>query len=322
MKKIKKMFQSLGTLNSIELAVVDESKESIDKNMIMLDEIKDQIKTMDDLLSIYKENSEISRLNNLAGIKEMKVSPLTYDILKMAQDFEKKTAYNFDISLQPIISLWGIGKKNNYIPSEEEIKQILENRLEEYLVLDDKRQTAYLKNPNQRIELGAIAKGYGADLAIEILRKHQVQNALLNFGGTIYSIGEPQKIGIQNPFKNTGVWLGTVILDNAAAVTSGYYEKFFMKEEHCYHHIFDPHTGRPADNNLAGVTVIGSNAASLDAISTAVYVMGIEAGSKLIQELGMDAIFILKSGDIFHTKSLVNYFQKEHNEMNIMEENI
>ncbi len=304
MKNIKKMFQSLGTVNTIELEVLDESKESIDKNIKMLDEIKNQIKTMDDLLSIYKADSEISRLNNLAGIKEMEVSPLTYDILKRAQNLEKTTTHKFDISLQPLIDLWAIGKKKDFIPSEEEIKQILENRTEDYLVLDDKLQTAYLKNPNQRIELGAIAKGYGADLAIEILRKYEAQNALLNFGGTIYCIGSPKKIGIKNPFKNTGEWVGTVTLDNAAAVTSGYYEKYFMKNGHCYHHIFDPDTGEPTDNNLAGVTVIGRSATSLDAISTAVYVMGIETGSILLQELNMDGIFILKSGEIFHTKRI------------------
>lgn len=322
MKNIKKMFQSLGTVNSIELAIMDESRESIDKTMNMLDEIKNEIKAMDDLLSIYKENSEISRLNDLAGISEMKVSSLTYDILKMAQNFEKATSHNFDISLQPLIRLWGIGKKNDFVPTDEEITQILKNRMNDYLVLDDEKQTAYLKNLNQKIELGAIAKGYGADLAICILKKHEVQNALLNFGGTIYCIGEPKKIGIQNPFKQTGEWLGILTLENAAAVTSGYYEKFFMKAGHCYHHIFDPQTGKPSDNNLAGVTVIGSNAASLDAISTAVYVLGIEKGYMLLQEMGLDGIFILKTGEIFHTKGLENNFQVLHNEINTTEENL
>jgi thiamine biosynthesis lipoprotein len=317
---MKKMFQALGTINSIEIQVMEESKESLEQCRNLLDEIKNQITEMDDLLSIYKTESEISRLNNLAGRSEMNISALTYDVLKLAQNLEVQTTHKFDISLQPIIELWGIGKKNQYIPREEDIQSLLEKRSEDYLILNDEKQTAYLKNPNQKIELGAIAKGYGADLAIQILKKNKIQNAMLNFGGTIYSIGNPTKIGIQNPFQSTGKWLGTLRLYNEAAVTSGYYEKYFMKDNRCYHHIFDPQTGKPSDNNLAGITVIGKNAASLDAISTAVYVLGIEEGSKLLQESNIEGIFILKSGEIFHTKGLENRF--ELNENNILEEHI
>ena len=309
MKYIKKMFQALGTINSIELAVTDDTKESLDIHINLLDEIRNQVRKLDDLLSIYKEESEISKLNRLAGIKEMQLSSETYHLLKTAQMLEQETSHCFDISLQPLIRLWGIGKKKDFVPTDEEIKHLLKERSQEYLVLDDKFQTAYLKNPNQQIELGSIAKGYAADLALTILKKHDVTNALLNFGGTIYCIGEAKRIGIQNPFKATGEWLGTLSLENSAAVTSGYYEKYFMKNGHCYHHILDPRTGKPSDNNLAGVTLIGANATTLDALSTAIYVMGIEAGSNLLNSFGIEGIFILKSGEILHTKGLEANFQ-------------
>jgi len=308
MKYIEKMFRSFGTILTIQIGIRDEEQLSVEEGKMVLKEIKQTIEKMDDLFSTYKPDSEISRLNQMAGKGEVAVSKETFEILHIAKELQKQTDGNFDISLQALIDLWGIGKKNDFIPQKKDIDSLLQERSEEYLILDEKRQTAFLTNQRQKIDLGSIAKGYAVDKTIRFLKKKEVKEAIINFGGTIYAIGNPKKIGIQNPFQKTGIYLGTLVLEDMAAVTSGFYEQYFTKNKRDYHHILNPKTGNPVDNSLASITLIGKHATDLDAITTAVYVLGIEAGSTLLNDRKLEGIFVLKTGEVFHTKGLNKSF--------------
>lgn len=315
MQYIEKIFRSLGTMICIQIGIQDE-KISIEHGKEILVQAKAIVETMDDLFSIYKSDSDISRMNHFAGEKEVLIHPFTMQLLQMSLQYQKDLHGDFDISLEKITTLWGIGKKRAYIPDEEKIWQIQKEKQIDFLTYDTKKQAAYLKNKNQTIDLGSVAKGYAANQIILLLKKKEIKEAMLNFGGTIYTIGKRKTIGIQNPFQKVGSYLGTVSLENEAAVTSGYYEQFFEKNEKKYHHIMNPKTGSPVDNSLASITLIGKDAAYLDALSTAVYVRGIEQGYKLLEEKKVEGIFVLKTGEVFYTKGLTNRFLLNQQEVN------
>lgn len=307
MQYIEKIFQSLGTMIRIQIGM-KEANISPEDGKEILSQAKILVEEMDDLFSIYKPYSDISQINHYAGKKEVMISSFSMELLQMAVNYQQELDGNFDISLEKITTLWGIGKKKTFIPNEENIQKLLQEKQPDFLEFHEKNQSAYLKRENQTIDLGSVAKGYAADKIITFLKEKQIKEALLNFGGTIYTIGRSKTIGIQDPFQKTGVYLGTVLLENEAAVTSGYYEQYFEKNEKKYHHIMDPRTGKPVENTLASITLIGKEAAYLDALSTAVYVRGIEKGSALLKEKEVEGIFVLKTGEVFYTKGLEKRF--------------
>ena len=146
---------------------------------------------------------------------------------------------------------------------------------------------------------------------VEVLRKRNVPEALLNFGGTIYVHGETCRIGIQNPFAKMGCYIGSLQIQDQAVVTSGIYERYFELGGTRYHHIIDPKTSKPAETDLAGVTLIGKHAGELDALATAVIVTGTEKGLKLIHEHRVDAVLIHKNGTVYVTDGLKNNLKPE-----------
>ena len=142
-----------------------------------------------------------------------------------------------------------------------------------------------------------------------ILQEGGVTDALINLGGTVSSIGRERKIGIQHPDRATGIAMGRITLENGCVVTSGDYERFYEVDGVRYHHIVDPRTGYPAKSSLRSVTLIGDNATELDALSTAAFVLGEAEGLRLIQQTGVEAIFVTDSLNVFCTEGLRNNFQ-------------
>ena len=179
------------------------------------------------------------------------------------------------------------------------------------VILNPESNTVFLKKTGQGIDLGGIAKGYAIDRTVEVLRKRNVPEALLNFGGTIYVHGETCRIGIQNPFAKMGCYIGSLQIQDQAVVTSGIYERYFELGGTRYHHIIDPKTSKPAETDLAGVTLIGKHAGELDALATAVIVTGTEKGLKLIHEHRVDAVLIHKNGTVYVTDGLKNNLKPE-----------
>ena len=180
---------------------------------------------------------------------------------------------------------------------------------DEDILLDEESRTAELKRFGQSVDLGGIAKGYAADEVRRILREGGVTDALINLGGTVSSIGRERNIGIQHPDRATGIAMGRITLENGCVVTSGDYERFYEVDGVRYHHIVDPRTGYPAQSSLRSVTLIGDNATELDALSTAAFVLGEAEGLRLVQQAGVEAIFVTDSLNVFCTEGLRNNFQ-------------
>jgi thiamine biosynthesis lipoprotein len=239
-----------------------------------------EIKRIEGLLSKYNPDSEISRLNNLGRLA---VNPGTFYIIERAKYFWEASSGAFDITVAPLMDLWGFTDKKYRRPGNLEIEGILRLIGSDKIILDKNKNVVELKIPGMKLDLGAIAKGYAVDCAIKRLREAGIKNCLINAGGQIYCLGtksgKPWKVAIKDP-RSPGL-LDKLELEDTAVATSGDYMQYFTKGKTRYSHIMDPRRGYPADSGVASVTVIAPDGLTADALSTAIFVLGKEKGLEL-----------------------------------------
>lgn len=239
-----------------------------------------EIGRIDKLLSKYNRESEISKLNYDGFIK---ASPETFFIVKKSIELYKNTNGAFDITIEPLMRLWGFTNKDYRIPEKEEIIKTLTLIGSEKIILDDTNQLIKFRLPGMQIDLGAIAKGYALDCAVKKLRAAGITSCLINAGGQIYCLGEcfskPWSIGIRSP--NKRIIAGSLKLKDKSVSTSGSYEQYFLKGNRRYGHILNPKTGYPADTDISSITVIAEDGLTADALSTAIFVLGKREGMKI-----------------------------------------
>jgi thiamine biosynthesis lipoprotein len=265
-------------------------------------------------LNKFAPDSEIYLLNSQAGIEPSEVSGLTFDLIEYSLSIARITSGAFDPTVAPLVKLWGFGEDNpQKVPAAEDIKQALMLVGYQKVVLDKERRTVYLPKKGMSLDLGAIAKGYAVEQAVDILKKNNISSALVTAGGNIYALGkkengEPRKIGIRDPLHQSRI-IGYVQLENEAIDTSGDYERFFWAEGQKYSHILDPHTGYPAQG-LSGCTVITADPCAADALATAVFVLGAEKGLDLIEEQKIKGVLITSSGKIILSQEMQEKFQE------------
>lgn len=200
--------------------------------------------------------------------------------------------------------LWRNAIRCATLPSEAEIAYCQTHCDIKNLELDEVHGTAFLREEGMKLDLGGIVKGYAADEARSILQARGVQNAQINFGGTVVAIGRMQKVGIQNPFQKTGISMASITLKNKAIVTSGSYEQCFFHEGKRFHHIIDPRTGNPSCSGLLSVSLIGDEAVALDALATGICCLGQDAGMSIVRKHGISAIFVTNNGSVQITPEL------------------
>ncbi|MBE7037648.1 MAG: FAD:protein FMN transferase [Ruminococcaceae bacterium] len=231
------------------------------------------------LFSAYIPSSEVFNLNKTG---KMTASEETKKIISDAVSFSKKTYGAFDITIKPLADLWDIKNLSDKkdIPSDDEIKQELSKVGFENIHIYNNEIT--LKN-NAKIDLGAIAKGYIADKAKDIMQKYNIKEAVLDFGGNIYVIGDKTyKIGLQNPNSERGEYFGIYEGKNISVVTSGAYERKTELDGKMYHHIISPFDGKCASSGITSVSIMGTSSTKCDAFATAVYVLGVEKGLEIV----------------------------------------
>lgn len=268
-----------------------------------------EIYKVDELMSDFKRNSEISLVNREGFRQAIKVSDGTYEVLKRSVEFSKLTDGAFDITVGPLVELFRTAKKTEVAPSKEEVNQAKAKVGFEKLVFDDPNRTVRFKVEGMRLDLGGIAKGYAVDKAIEAAQKAGAIGAMVDIGGNIRCFGTLPRgkdnwiIGLQDPNlvenskflipnQNSRDILLKLKLTAEAVATSGDYQQFVLINGKRYSHILNPHTGTSAEG-ISSVTIITDNATDADALSTAVSVMGIEKGLALIEKLpNTEAILI------------------------------
>lgn len=272
------------------------------------------IERYEKLISRNIPESDVGRLNSHSGISAVRVSPEVMYLLELSEKYGKLSGNRFDITVAPLVDLWGIGTEKGAVPSADALEKVLSLVDSSRLVLDRSRGTAFLQQEGMGVDLGGIAKGYIADRVREYLEENKVSGGIIDLGGNIVVFGSKPdgsdfRIGIQDPFEKRGKYLGIVELAEGSLVTSGIYERFLEHEGKHYHHILDPETGFPVENSLAGVAVITGNSADGDALSTSLFAMGTEKGLALAESLpGTEAVFITRNREIFITSGLSEKF--------------
>lgn len=307
--KYSSTYYNLGTINEITLYNV--IKKDGDR---ILKKCESILKDIDNKMSNQITSSEISKINDKSGDSYVRVSDDTYYVIKESIKFSNMPNNTFDISIGPIIDLWSIGTENAKVPSKKEIKDNLTLVNYKNILLNDTDKSVKLANKNMKIDLGGIAKGYAADKIYEYLKEEKLESALINLGGNIYVLGnkkdnEPFSIGVQDPTKPRGNSIGNIKVSNKSVVTSGIYERYLEEDNKIYHHMLNPYTGYPFDNNLSSVTIVSDKSIICDALSTTTFGLGVENGLKLVESLDdVDAIFITKDKKIYLSDDLKNKF--------------
>ena len=246
------------------------------------------------------------------------------EVLKVSIDLARISNGTFDPTISPIVDLWGFNSGEALVPSDNDIQMQLARVNWQSMLLEDNILSLGI---GQKIDVGAIAKGYAVDLIQTYLQKQGVKVALLDFGGSIFVLGEkqnkePWKIGIQKPYSSGEYLLILRVFDRTgmSIVTSGVYERYFEVEEKKYFHILDPRTGYPARNTLLSVSIVHKNSIIADALATAVFVMGLEEGQSFIEtQDGVEAIFITYNKTIVVSSGLKNSVELVNEDYMIIE---
>ena len=262
-----------------------------------------EILRLEQLLSRTDADSEVSRLNEAGGAPAA-VSGEVEELIRSAGEFSAATDGAFDITIAPVVSAWGFTTDKYRVPEQAELDALLAAVGMEHVTLADGQ--AALEG-GARIDLGGIAKGYASDAAAEIFDAHKVEHGKAALGGNILLVGTkpdgtPWRVGVQDPARpNEEAYAAIVALENAFAVTSGSYQRYFEQDGTAYHHIIDPATGYPADSGLTSVTVVtdrhSGSGTMCDALSTALFVMGEERALEFWRSGAYDFELVLVTED-------------------------
>lgn len=296
----------LGTLVKVTIYGEDVEEEDFEGIFKVVSDIESKV-------SRNISTSEISKINS-NEIDEIKLSEDTFNIIKKGLYYSKLSEGRFDITIAPLVSLWGIDTEDARVPDQKEINDVLKKVNYKNLFLDEENRTLHIKNDTQ-IDLGGIAKGYIADKVSKYLKQNKMDHAIINLGGNILTVGnkpngDSWKIGIRNPFNTRGRELGVAAIGQKSLVTSGIYERYLEEDGVKYHHILDPYTGYPVENDLAGVTIISDYSVDGDGLSTVVFSMGLEEGYKFVEDMeNVDAIFVTREKEVYVTSQAEKIFQ-------------
>ncbi|MBI5598621.1 MAG: FAD:protein FMN transferase [Deltaproteobacteria bacterium] len=302
-----------------------------------------EIERLENIFSSYKETSEVSLVSANAGIKAVKVSREVIDVMETALNIADLSNGAFDPTIGALFGnpartaglegVWDFsggknrrgrlvgrqgrldgrqGQLSGRVPEKNEIEKLVALVNYRAVSIDTASSTISLEKKGMRLDLGGVAKGYIVGKAIDVLKKHGVDWAILRAGGDMTVFGQektpPFKIGVQDPRKKDSL-IGELSVTNGSIATSGDYERFFIEDGVRYHHIIDPKTGFPA-NRCRSVTVVSRDPALADALSTAVFVMGPEKGMELIEKLdGVEGVIIDAKGEVRASSGLKGRFK-------------
>lgn len=283
-----------------------------------------ELHIVDNLMSHYKADSEISKVNRTAHKEAVKVSRPVFDLLQKAIEFSAQTDGAFDITVGPLVDIWRLAEQKNSTPTEAELAEAAAKVGYEKLILDAQSRTVRFAADGMHLDLGAIAKGYAVDLATEAMQKAGAIGGLVDVGGDIRVFGYPPRqknvwvIGVQDPARASetivpSLSILTLKLINAAVATSGSYYRFTLIDDKKQSHIIDTSTGTGI-KAVSSVTIISTNTTDADALATAVSVMGPEKGLALIETIpDTEAILILPGPEFkqLQTSGAQKYIKKQ-----------
>ncbi len=290
----------MGTRCTVELWSEDRAKGEA-----AITSVFDDMRRIDRLMSTWKEDTEISKVNREASQHPVKISQELFDLLRESVKYSELTHGAFDITYASVGYLYDF--KKGVHPDQKAIEAALPGIDWRQMVLDSNTTTVHFRKPGMRIDLGGIAKGHSVDRGIEILRKAGITRAMVNSGGDTRILGDrfgkPWVVGVRDPDHEGKVFLRLPLADTAFS-TSGDYERYFDEDGKRFHHIIDPRTGDSA-RKCRSVTVISGTATRTDALTKSVFIMGPEEGIAFINTLpDVDAVAVAPDGKVFYSRGL------------------
>ena len=280
-----------------------------------IDAAFEEMAQIDQIMSTYKADSQISELNRKNTLSWMDIDYRFYDVLKSAKRYGDLSEGAFDVTVLPLMHLWGFRGDNPSIPADKELEATLGRVGHHHWQLHPEENQLKFSSPDVQFDLGGIAKGYALDRAALALQTHEVGGGILDLGGNLlfFGLGPKSVLGIRDPLYSDRL-LGTLEVSHGGVATSGTYEKNIVIDGKRYSHILDPRTGRPAES-LLSVTVVALSATAADALATAVYVLGPERGIELLKSLPLtEGILVWGGGDqglqVLVSEGLKSVFQR------------
>ncbi|WP_308530784.1 FAD:protein FMN transferase [uncultured Paenibacillus sp.] len=278
-----------------------------------LEAVGAEVMRLERLLSRFVPESDIARINGLAGSGQAKLSPEAYEVLTLARRISDLCGGTFDVTVGPLVELWGV-KNAAAVPAFERIREAVALVNDADLVLDPASQTAGLRHKGQSVDLGAIGKGYASDKLLGVFRRFGVASAFSNLGGNVSVLGakpdgSPWRVGIRHPRQEHRL-IGAIDVVDQAVVTSGDDQRYFIDAiGKRRHHLLDPATGYPADRGLISVTIVADSAAAADALATTAFVAGMERGLAILRRFpGAEAVFVDRRQQVYVTSGLKEHF--------------
>ena len=303
--------QSFQLDTEITISIYDD-KETDSKTF---DAIFDKIDYYEKMISKTIETSEVSQINKNAGVAPVAVSDEIIEMLDIAIGYAEASGGLFDVTIGPVVELWGIGTDHAAVPSDAELKDNMAKVNYKNLEIDRENKTVYLKEKGMLLDLGAIAKGYIADQIKTEMLDSGIKSGIISLGGNILTIGEKPTglawaIGVRNPEIEESVKeLGILTLKDVSIVSSGVYERYFTANNQRYHHIINPFTGYPEQNDIMSITIVSDRSVDGDSLSTTTFLMGLEKGYEYIQSLeGIGAVITMKDKSVYVTDYLKDTF--------------
>ncbi len=267
---------------------------------------------LDAMMSVWKEGSDIKRLNDAAGERPVPVSPETREVLHVARQISDQTGGTFDITFAALSGLWKFDyqDKDDSVPSRAEIARRLPLVNYRDVIVDDAAGTAMLRRKGMRVNLGGIGKGYAVDRAVDIVRRSGLHDFIIQAGGDMYVGGahadRPWHLGIRDPRGPADKIFASLDLTDATFSTSGDYERFFIKDGVRYHHIIDVRIGEPA-RLCRSVTLVTDRAVIADALAKGVFILGPDAGMALIERTpGVQGVIVSAKNEVSISSGLRN----------------
>ena len=299
-KKVSRVVTLMTT--PVEFTIITD-RESAAQSAIT--EAIEEIRRVERVMSEWRSDSMISKINKSAGIKEIKVSRELFMMLESSVEISEATDGKFDVTAGSVVKLWDFRAQR--IPTKDEINNVLPAVDYKNIVLNKRNSSVYIKDRRTKVGLGGIAKGYAVDRAVDVIKKRGFAEFSVNAGGDLFVVGDhqgkPWKVGLQHP-RDPGRIIALIPVTNAAVLTSGDYERYFEKDGVRYSHILDPGTGMPA-RLCQSVTVLAPRTYIGDAVATGVFILGPERGMSVIEKLpGFEAIFVDADGELHVSSGL------------------
>ncbi len=290
----------MGTTYTVKVVADSREEQSAEAQAELKAQVQASLDAVNDSMSTYKPDSELSLFNDGPADRDVPLSPALAEVLALAFEVNTRTGGAFDVTIGPLVERWGFGAKGELadVPSDAEIEALRERLGHDHLVFDSTASTLRKDAAALRVDLSAIAKGYGVDQAAKALHEAGYDDFMVEVGGEIRvsgntEAGRPWRLAVEKPSAQERAIYEVVELRDRAMATSGDYRNFTVVEGTRYSHTIDPTTGRPVSHHLASVSVVADTCAEADALATALNVLGPQRGLALAREEDLAALFLV-----------------------------